>query len=722
VPIYHPEVIYDRLGFDQKKSAGTVHFKMWFYDGGVEGYNWIRYAESEDGVNWTVFEDSPCVAPGCTNPSSKNYLEFSGGSGNEISVLYRRGGTGIVVNGVDQEYVGYQATNNPVGISTDGAWFFRVNGQGGGPTDVCREMVIAGNDDVVNYRAWDDLPLAGDVTSWDSATGLNWNSPAAGNAPIVGASWSDFYGAMSVVVVDGRYYMYDTMRSNEYNVGLLIAPPAPPTQVWVDDGWTSQADVNAFNPSLIWQYDAFNSVQDGSDAVAGGGTVNVRPGTYSERVTIHKPVDLRGAQYEVDPTAAGARTNPADESTITEAGLPTPNPDVLIEISNSAPDVTIDGFTLIGDPTNGTADTSVVRAWSDDLTIRNNIMDGRYDVLYKGGDTFTVDHNRMVVDKTGVTVQPNPATNVTVSDNVLTLGPSAATDAAAIYMTACSQCSVTGNTASGFINSNGLGGSNLSHLTVSGNTFIGNRKGVNIWGNSTYITISDNDLSSSREQGVSIKGQDIDITGNEINDNGDVGISIDRHVIDTERVTILCNNVHGNANYGVKVNAALVAETVNAEYNWWGDASGPFHPTSNPSGTGNAVSDLVDYDPWLSAPVSDPCPPPPVIEVNIDVKPGSYPNSINLRSKGVVPVAVLTTEEFDAGSVDPDSVAFAEASPVRWALEDVDGDGDVDMILHFRTQSLGLEPSSTEATLTGSTYDGQEIQGTDTVRIVPGSK
>jgi len=39
----------------------------------------------------------------------------------------------------------------------------------------------------------------------------------------------------------------------------------------------------------------------------------------------------------------------------------------------------------------------------------------------------------------------------------------------------------------------------------------------------------------------------------------------------------------------------------NAENNWWGDASGPTH-TGNPSGTGEAVTDHVDYDPYLAAP------------------------------------------------------------------------------------------------------------------------
>jgi hypothetical protein len=114
--------------------------------------------------------------------------------------------------------------------------------------------------------------------------------------------------------------------------------------------------------------------------------------------------------------------------------------------------------------------------------------------------------------------------------------------------------------------------------------------------------------------------------------------------------------------------------------------------------------------------------PEPCGEVIIDIKPGSYPNSINLASKGVVPVAVLTTDDYDATLVDPDTVLFAGASPLRWAIEDVDGDGDMDVLFHFKTQELNLTASSTGATLTGATFGGQPIQGTDTVNIVPKGK
>lgn len=113
---------------------------------------------------------------------------------------------------------------------------------------------------------------------------------------------------------------------------------------------------------------------------------------------------------------------------------------------------------------------------------------------------------------------------------------------------------------------------------------------------------------------------------------------------------------------------------------------------------------------------------PPIIEVDIDIKPGSDPNSINLKSKGVVPVAVLTTEDFDASNINPATVLFASASPLRWNMEDVDGDGDLDMIFHFNTQELNLDENSTEACLTGQTTDGQSIHGCDSVNIVPKGK
>lgn len=105
--------------------------------------------------------------------------------------------------------------------------------------------------------------------------------------------------------------------------------------------------------------------------------------------------------------------------------------------------------------------------------------------------------------------------------------------------------------------------------------------------------------------------------------------------------------------------------------------------------------------------------------IEIDIRPCSLPNNINLKSEGKVPVAILTTDNFDASNIDPSTIEFAGASPLKWHLKDVDLDGDMDLVLHFKTQELDLTENSVEATLTGETFDFQLIQGTDSIRIVP---
>ena len=110
------------------------------------------------------------------------------------------------------------------------------------------------------------------------------------------------------------------------------------------------------------------------------------------------------------------------------------------------------------------------------------------------------------------------------------------------------------------------------------------------------------------------------------------------------------------------------------------------------------------------------------IELEIDIKPGSVQNNINLKSMGVVPVAVLTTDNFDAATIDPATVEFAGAVPKRWKLMDVDCDGHDDMMFLFKTRELELNQDSTEATLTVQSLTREEVSGTDEVQIVPSKK
>jgi len=110
-----------------------------------------------------------------------------------------------------------------------------------------------------------------------------------------------------------------------------------------------------------------------------------------------------------------------------------------------------------------------------------------------------------------------------------------------------------------------------------------------------------------------------------------------------------------------------------------------------------------------------------MIKANIDIKPGSDVNPINLKSKGNIPVAILTTEAFDATLVDPLSVKFgpkmSTAIHNRGHIEDVDNDDDLDLVLHFRTRETGIQCGDTAVFLTGQTFSSVAIEGSDSINI-----
>jgi hypothetical protein len=107
------------------------------------------------------------------------------------------------------------------------------------------------------------------------------------------------------------------------------------------------------------------------------------------------------------------------------------------------------------------------------------------------------------------------------------------------------------------------------------------------------------------------------------------------------------------------------------------------------------------------------------IDVILDIKPNRFPNNINLRSKRNISVAILTTEDFDATTVDPLSVEFGPNGAVeahgRGHKRDANRDGKKDLVLHFKTQETGIQCGDATASLTGETFDGNLIQGSDTI-------
>lgn len=113
------------------------------------------------------------------------------------------------------------------------------------------------------------------------------------------------------------------------------------------------------------------------------------------------------------------------------------------------------------------------------------------------------------------------------------------------------------------------------------------------------------------------------------------------------------------------------------------------------------------------------------IPVTIDIKPNSYLNSINLGSKGVIPVAILGSKTFDVKQINSSTIIFANA-PIKLknngqpmiSYEDINADSFIDAVIQVSTQAMHLTQNDTKANLEGKLFNETVIKGADSVRII----
>jgi hypothetical protein len=117
---------------------------------------------------------------------------------------------------------------------------------------------------------------------------------------------------------------------------------------------------------------------------------------------------------------------------------------------------------------------------------------------------------------------------------------------------------------------------------------------------------------------------------------------------------------------------------------------------------------------------------PPVLEIALDIKPGSDPNSVNPFAQGVIPVAILGSDSFDVEDVDGTTLAFGPngaapahdlGDPTTFAghLEDTNLDGFMDLESHYPTTETGIAFGDATACVTGETLEALPFEGCDSI-------
>lgn len=113
-------------------------------------------------------------------------------------------------------------------------------------------------------------------------------------------------------------------------------------------------------------------------------------------------------------------------------------------------------------------------------------------------------------------------------------------------------------------------------------------------------------------------------------------------------------------------------------------------------------------------------------QINIEIKPGSRELApVNPKSKGKIPVALLSSADFNALDVDVALLTFGatgnEKSLSRCNKEgqDVNGDGRLDLVCHFENHLAEFDTQTVEGIVRGKTADGSKFEGRGLLKVVP---
>jgi hypothetical protein len=354
---------------------------------------------------------------------------------------------------------------------------------------------------------------------------------------------------------------------------------------------------------LIFGASAFATIQSAVNAanVAGGDVIRVAAGTFSELVTVERPVQIFGNQVGVD--AQGGRAGALE--TIVNGTLSGAVRSSSFRVT--ADQVEINGLVSSNQTNVNLFGAGIVLApGTSGSKIRNNILRDNVVGLFLANDTAG-GANQTIVERNLFrdNDQPGAAAGSGIYADEFTAGAT------------LTNVLITNNT---FLSHDGTGGAiNLSstaagsqtNIAMTNNLFGGNSRALVAFNlvNSSFTgnEVTNSNFTGSADLRIFNGVSNFQITNNILSGNGtdlrgmrisDLGLPGGL----ANNITFAQNSVSNYGTAGVIVDAGAYAGGLNAEFNWWNSATGPTHP-NNPAGTGQVITDpdgVVDFSPFLT--------------------------------------------------------------------------------------------------------------------------
>ncbi|WP_255150259.1 PQQ-binding-like beta-propeller repeat protein [Halorarius halobius] len=442
-----------------------------------------------------------------------------------------------------------------------------------------------------------------------------------------------------------------------------LTPSAGLGFLGTDDGVlavSERCDRSAVGASTVRVPEDCSSVASAVEVVAAGGTVVVGSGTYDVHVTLDKPLTLRGEDAVLDGESDRATAVTVAADNVTLAGFSVERyTDAAVRVGahenvtvrnlstqwvlrgvsvapagGSASDVTVtdshlsafdaaaefdasgggslSGVSVVDSRVQSTRGGYAVRASTGSGGVVSGVALQSVTVPRNSGAMFAVRSDGRIADVAvrdvtlastargadglAFVVSPDTGTgtveNVSVVDSAITGAYDHALRASATTTFGTDAATVSGlsvaNTTIAPDDGQGLA------LEVSAGDDADTRPSIG------PVTVTESSIANATA-GVLVDARDGgSVTGVEVTDSDVVD---NRHGLlvaagSGDGVTIAESNVVGNAEFGVLNDGSGVVDATN---NWWGAPSGPYDPADNPNGTGDNVSDGVEYRPWATS-------------------------------------------------------------------------------------------------------------------------